>query len=168
MVVPDLSCLQILQNETFPNNLKSVAFGILRRLSGKFRRLPQSYQIEEGLSTEGNIPFSIRGVTTLWKGRWSDTHVAIKMLRLGPDDDKEKIAAVSRKTGDRSSSADAHSHLVCRDFAKKFCCGRACITRTYSPSAVSRCPPSHFPSSHRGWKTGTSSTTPGSTQKLIG
>ena len=98
---PNRSWLQILQNEKLPNNLKSVAFGILRRLSGRFRRLPRSYLIEEGLSKEGDIPFSTRGFTTLWKGRWDDNRVAIKMLRLGPDDDKEKITAVSRKMGDR-------------------------------------------------------------------
>jgi len=61
--------------------------------------LPRSYLIENGLSTEGEIPFSARGVTTLWKGRWNDSRVAIKMLRLGPDDNKERIATVSRKTG---------------------------------------------------------------------
>ena len=64
--------------------------------------MPPSYLIEEGLSTEGEIPFSARGFTTLWKGRWSDSRVAIKMLRLGPDDNKERIATVSRVvSGDR-------------------------------------------------------------------
>jgi len=99
--VPNLPLFQILQSETLPNNLKGVAFGILRRLCGRFRRLPRSYLIEEGLSTEGEIPFSTRGFTTLWKGRWSDGRVAIKMLRLGPDDNKEGIVAVSRKARDR-------------------------------------------------------------------
>ncbi|KAF9646421.1 kinase-like protein [Thelephora ganbajun] len=89
----DVIDVGILRNETLPNNLKSVAFGILRRLSGKFRRLPQSYLIEEGLSTEGKIPFCTRGFTTLWKGRLDGNLVAIKMLRLGPEDDKDKIAS---------------------------------------------------------------------------
>lgn len=66
--------------------------------------MPRSYLIEEGLSTEGEIPFSARGATTLWKGRWSDSRVAIKMLRLGPDDNRERIAAVSRETGDLSQA----------------------------------------------------------------
>lgn len=44
---------------------------------------------------EGNIPFSTRGFTTLWKGRLNNNPVALKMLRLGPEDDKSKIAAVS-------------------------------------------------------------------------
>ena len=48
---------------------------------------------------EGKLPFSTRGFSTLWKGRWNDSPVAIKMLRLGPEDDKIKIAAVSRKLG---------------------------------------------------------------------
>jgi len=63
--------------------------------------LPQSYLIEEGLSTEGNIPFSTRGFTTLWMGRLDNNRVVIKMLRLGPEDDRDKITAVGRKTGDR-------------------------------------------------------------------
>lgn len=83
----------ILQKETFPNNLKSAAFGVLRRISGKFRKLPQSYLIEEGLSKEGKLPLPTRGFSTLWKGRLNDNPVAIKMLRLGPEDDKIKIAA---------------------------------------------------------------------------
>ena len=32
-------------------------------------------------------------------GRWNDNRVAIKMLRLGPEDDKDRIAMVSRKSG---------------------------------------------------------------------
>lgn len=46
------------------------------------------------------MPFSTRGFTTLWKGQWNGNPVAIKMLRLGPDDDLNKIAAVSCNPGD--------------------------------------------------------------------
>lgn len=59
--------------------------------------MPRSCLIEEGLSTEGEIPFSTRGFTTLWKGRLDGNRVAIKMLRLGPDDNERKITTVSWK-----------------------------------------------------------------------
>jgi len=74
---------------------------MLRRLSGRFKKLPQSYLIEEGLSTEGDIAFSTRGFTTLWMGRLNGSRVAIKMLRFGPDDDEDLIVSVSREIGGR-------------------------------------------------------------------
>lgn len=123
-----------------------MAFGILRRLSGKFRRLPQSYLIEEGLSTEGKIPFSTRGFTTLWKGRWGDNRVAIKMLRLGPDDDKDKIATVSRKTGDRP-----HKLTFMTTWCAEILQGSAAVAPPASPERTSRlwCLNDHLPILHR-------------------
>lgn len=64
--------------------------------------MPQSYLIEEGLSTEGKIPYSTRGFTTLWMGRLDGSRVAIKMLRLGPEDDKDRITAVGPEIADPS------------------------------------------------------------------
>jgi hypothetical protein len=50
---------------------------------------------------EGKLPFSTRGFTTLWKGRMDGNRVALKILRLGPEDDKSKIATVSCNLEDR-------------------------------------------------------------------
>lgn len=48
-------------------------------------------------------------------GRLGGNRVAIKMLRLGPEDDKDKIAAVSRKTRDQPQVLTLH------DGDQRFC-----------------------------------------------
>ena len=131
-----------MQNESLPKNLRSVAFGILRRISGKFRKLPQSYLIEEGISTDGEIPYSTRGISTLWTGRLDGNRVAIKMLRLGPEDNKVNIATVSCELVHRHQILAFTNHS--RDFARKFSYGPASVTQTYFLSVAFRYLPSRL------------------------
>ena len=86
--------LQILQHPDISGELKSAAFTLLRRICGAFGRLPRSYLIKEDFKTEQEIPFATRGYTDLWKRDWKGRKVAVKALRFGPDDDRNKTTKV--------------------------------------------------------------------------
>ena len=86
--------LQILQHPDISGELKSAAFTLLRRICGAFGRLPRSYLIQEDFKTEQEIPFATRGYTDLWKRDWKATKVAVKVLRFGPDDDRNQTTKV--------------------------------------------------------------------------
>jgi len=57
----------------------------LRKLCGKHRTIPTSYKLE-GVNKEGEYAQRISKATEIWKGRYKDEVVALKILRLPRDD----------------------------------------------------------------------------------
>ena len=87
--------MQVLRDENVPGQLKSTAFGILRRLCGTFQQLPNSCLINSELKINDGIPFATRSYADLWKGDWKGEDVAVKLLRFAAGDDRTKITKVS-------------------------------------------------------------------------
>ena len=116
---------QILRHPNIPGNLKGTAFSILRKLCGTFGKLPTSCLIEEDFKTREEIPFATRGFTDLWKREWNGKKVAVKMLRLAPDDDRSKTIKVMLLWS--TDSPESHEELTFarRGSVKKCYCGNA-------------------------------------------
>ena len=68
-------------------NLRSKGKAIveLRRLCGHHRIVPALYKLE-GVTKEGDCAQRISQVTEIWKGRYNDEVVALKVLRVPRDD----------------------------------------------------------------------------------
>ena len=81
--------------------------------------------INEDFKTHEEIPFATRGLTDLWKRDWNGRKVAVKSLRVGPDDDRNKIIKVSASLVGRSRGPYRELMLAYRGFARKSFCGSA-------------------------------------------
>ena len=74
----------------------------LRRLCGRYRTVPTSYRLE-GVMKEGDRPQSVSQATEIWKGRYIDEVVAIKVLReSGGDHNLRNTKSVSASRAPRS------------------------------------------------------------------
>ena len=75
----------------------------LRSLCGRHLTVPTSYKLEDVVK-EGDRPQCISQVTEIWKGRYNDEAVALKVLRVPRDDHVQKNKSASVKQEARSSS----------------------------------------------------------------
>jgi len=114
-----------------PSDLKGTAFTILQRLCGAFERLPGSFLINKDFKIQGEIPFATRTYANLWRRDWNGRGVAVKALRLAPDDDGSKMTKVMAFLVDRSLGIHRELTFTCRGFVKKYCCGNSWTIRTF-------------------------------------
>jgi len=57
----------------------------LRKLCGKHRTVPASYELE-GVKKEGDRAQRVSKATEIWTGRYDDKMVAVKVLRVSQED----------------------------------------------------------------------------------
>ena len=125
-----LNNVQVLRQETIPNDLKGIAFSVLRRLCGTSQKLPNSCLVGKELKINGEIPFAKRIYSDLWRGDWNGKDVAVKLLRFSEDDDRAKITKVSSTLEIRSHPTSS-AHVCCpfvRGFARRWYSGNNCTT----------------------------------------
>ena len=79
--------------------LRSIAFGVLRRLCGRIGHLPNSYLLSDKFYLTGN-PCASGPCADIRMGVLKGRDVAVKSLRLSEVDDKVKI----RKVGDQATT----------------------------------------------------------------
>lgn len=97
--------MQVIQHDAIPNHLKSTAFGVLRRLCGTFKRLPDSCLIGEELQIDNGMPHAARAYADLRRGSLKGESVAVKLLRFSTGDNRVKITKVPSVADDKFASS---------------------------------------------------------------
>jgi serine/threonine protein kinase len=72
------------------NDLRAIAFGVLRRLCGRIGQLPESYLLSDKFDLSG-IPRASGGFSDVRMGIFKGKDVAVKSLRVSEMDDKQRI-----------------------------------------------------------------------------
>ena len=75
------------------NELRGLAFSILRKLSNRIGRLPESYLLSDKFDISGEVIAS-DGFSDVRMGVFKGKNVAVKTLRVSVTDDKTKIRRV--------------------------------------------------------------------------
>ena len=79
------------------NELRQLAFNILRKLSNRIGHLPESYLLSDKFDVSDQIVAS-GGFADIRMGVFKGKNVAVKTLRLSSRDDKAKIRRVRKQT----------------------------------------------------------------------
>ena len=117
------------------NELRGLAFSILRRLSGRIGHLPESYLLSDKFDISGKVIAS-GGFADVRMGVFKGKNVAVKTLRVSVADDKTRI----RRVREQATISCLVTHALYSTSAKKLPCGRTCPIRTSSISLESLTP----------------------------
>ena len=111
------------------NELRQLAFSILRKLSNRIGHLPGSYLLSDKFDISGKVVAS-GGFADVRKGVFKGKDVAVKTLRVSLTDDKGKIRRVRK----RAALFRQVAHTSYSTSVRKLPCGRTCPTQTSSLS----------------------------------
>ena len=87
--------MKALRASPLDNNLRQLAFSVLRKLSSRIGHLPESYMLSSKFDTSGKIIAS-GGFADVRMGVFKGKDVAVKTLRVSPKDDRAKMRRVRK------------------------------------------------------------------------
>ena len=99
-VLLSIRLLKVLKGDRIPDETKSHAFKLLRKLAGASRRVPKSYLV--GTLTRYQVnkdPFASGGFADVREGRLGGKVVAIKTIRTSLETNLDEILEVCKTTG---------------------------------------------------------------------
>lgn len=104
------------------DELRNLAFSVLRRLCGRIGHLPESYLLSDKFNVSG-LPHASSGFADTRMGVFKRKIVAVKSLRISEQDDKVKI----RKVRNQVISSRLLRMLTHRSTSvRRSPCGRTC------------------------------------------